>query len=167
MRHAHAGDKQLWEGSDAERPLSKRGRQEAHGVAEILRSMPAARLLSSPYLRCHQTLVPLSARMGLPITTNELLSPGSDPEPLDALVTDPAMDGTVLCTHGETVNELMTYWRRRKLLDVPFDDPQSRRQATQKGAVWIIETSTGYRTVHYLQPVLVGPTLAADAELWN
>ena len=65
VRHAHAGDKRAWLGPDAVRPLSTPGRREAHGLLTRLRDHPITRILSSPAVRCLQTVEPLARRRGL------------------------------------------------------------------------------------------------------
>ena len=64
LRHAHAGDKHAWNGPDLARPLSGAGRREAHGLLTQLRDYPIIRVLSSPAVRCLQTVEPLAARPG-------------------------------------------------------------------------------------------------------
>jgi broad specificity phosphatase PhoE len=70
-RHAHAGDKRAWAGPDLVRPLSGTGRCEAHGLLTQLRDYPISRILSSPTVRCLQTVEPLAARRRLTTETSE------------------------------------------------------------------------------------------------
>ena len=74
VRHAHAGDKHAWVGPDRLRPLSEPGRREAHGLLVQLRPYPIARILSSPTVRCLQTVEPLAQRRGLPIEPTQVLA---------------------------------------------------------------------------------------------
>ena len=62
VRHAHAGNKAKWNGSDVARPLSAQGHKEALGLIEQLRAHPMGRVLSSPAERCLQTVQPLAGR---------------------------------------------------------------------------------------------------------
>ncbi len=62
VRHADAGSKQEWIGPDADRPLSTVGWRQAKGLVGLLGDFPAARLLTSPALRCRQT-VPTGRRV--------------------------------------------------------------------------------------------------------
>lgn len=166
VRHAHAGDKKLWPGPDDQRPLSVRGRQQAEGLAENLRAMPVTAVLSSPYLRCRQTLAPLAARRGLRVADAELLRPEADIARLDAMLADPRSDGAVLCTHGETLSALLNRWRQQRVLRIPADDAGAQRKGSQKGATWIVETDGKLRTVHYIGPLHIGPALQGDAGSW-
>jgi Bacterial low temperature requirement A protein (LtrA)/Histidine phosphatase superfamily (branch 1) len=61
-------------GGDAREPLSFPGRLEAHGLLGRLRDYPITRMLTSPALRCQQTVIPLSQRRAVPIELAEDLS---------------------------------------------------------------------------------------------
>ena len=77
IRHAHSGDKHQWPGRDSDRPLSVAGQQEAQGLLARLRDDPIGRILTSPAVRCVQTVEPLSQRHGVPIELVDAL--GSTP----------------------------------------------------------------------------------------
>ena len=77
IRHAKAKNRRDVDQPDELRPLTKRGRREAEAIAERLREEPFAKLVSSPYVRCVQTLEPLAVALELPIETTELLGEGS------------------------------------------------------------------------------------------
>ena len=53
-----------------------KGRRQADAVAAPLAGYPVTRLVSSPYLRCVQTLEPLSARLSLPVEHAPALAEG-------------------------------------------------------------------------------------------
>src|SRR6266508_3359874 len=74
VRHADAGNKRDWSGPDAERPLSEEGWEQAAGLVDLLAGLRIERLLTSPLLRCRQTLEPLAAAL-------ELCSPKTTPSP--------------------------------------------------------------------------------------
>ena len=97
LRHASAGDRETWEGEDRLRPLDDKGWRQARHVAEELRALGVRRAVSSPYIRCVQTLEPL----GLPIEEDERLAEGSSRE--DALGLLASLDDAVACTHGDVV----------------------------------------------------------------
>ena len=78
VRHAHAGDRERWEGDDRVRPLSKKGWQQAQGLVQELRKETVSALVSSPYVRCVQTLEPLAQARGLSIEEDQRLAEGSD-----------------------------------------------------------------------------------------
>jgi len=103
VRHAHAGDKRAWQGPDSLRPLSAAGGQEAHGLLTQLRDYPISRILSSPAVRCQQTVQPLAERRDLRVETADALGVDADSTGLVALLLDPAASETVLCSHGELI----------------------------------------------------------------
>src|SRR5918996_1510427 len=100
VRHASAGDRSAWEGDDRLRPLDERGRRQAAGLVEALDGHRIERIVSSPYLRCVDTVEPLAAARGLPVEHSDELGEerqGSDAAPaLRALAGEPV----VVCTHG-------------------------------------------------------------------
>ena len=105
VRHARAGQRGTTTGPDRERPLSANGLMQAAAIAEAL-THPVARLLSSPYLRCVQTLAPLAERSAVPIEMPLWLSEGAGPDEAAAAVrASPA--GTVLCSHGDVLHAVV------------------------------------------------------------
>lgn len=155
VRHAHAGDKKTWPFSDSDRPLSEQGRQQAQGLTQSLETQRAQLLLSSPYRRCQQTLAPLAALSGLSVQNSDLLAPGAKLSALDALLEDPALDGAVLCTHGEVLVPLLRRWNRHGRVAVPLPRRDLTKDATAKGSAWVVEGSVGSMTAHYLRPVRI------------
>lgn len=147
VRHAHAGDKHQWPGRDEDRPLSVPGHREAHGLLACLRDCPITRILTSPALRCVQTVEPLSLRRAVPIEVVDALRVDSPVERLLELVTDPGLVNTVLCGHGEQIGGLV-----RQLADGGLLVDEPLRWA--KGSTWILDTNQG-RVVgaRYLAPL--------------
>ena len=60
------GSRSAWDGPDEQRPLSKAGRRQAAALAKLLGDEPIGRIVSSPYVRCRETVAPLAERIGLP-----------------------------------------------------------------------------------------------------
>lgn len=115
VRHAHAGSRQRWDGpDDSLRPLTDRGHREADAIARRLApSTPAGALVAaSPYTRCVQTLEPLAAALGRQVAVDERLAEGMAFEPMLDLVAG-APDGSVLCSHGDMIPELIAALERR------------------------------------------------------
>ena len=97
LRHASAGDRDTWEGDDRLRPLDKRGRKQAEKLRDILRGYGVTRALSSPYVRCVQTVEPL----GLEVEVDERLAEGAPLAETLSLLEE--ADGAVACTHGDVI----------------------------------------------------------------
>jgi phosphohistidine phosphatase SixA len=101
LRHASAGDRAQWQGDDRLRPLDKRGRKQAERLRDVLLAQGVTRVLSSPYVRCTQTVAPL----GLDIETDDRLAEGASPEGTLELLA--GLDGAVACTHGDVIEALL------------------------------------------------------------
>ena len=74
VRHARAGHRREWEGDDRLRPLDEKGCSQAEGLPGLLARFEIARIASGSYLRCTQTVEPLSEQRGLPIEELTALS---------------------------------------------------------------------------------------------
>jgi phosphohistidine phosphatase SixA len=99
VRHARAGNREEWTGDDRLRPLDMRGRRQALGLVDTLSGFEVTRILSSPYLRCVQTVEPLSSARGLTIEEREELSEERQQAALGFL-RDLDGEPVVVCTHG-------------------------------------------------------------------
>jgi broad specificity phosphatase PhoE len=73
IRHALAGDRHAWEGDDRVRPVDDRGRLQSDALVDTLAEFQIDRIVSSPYLRCVQTVEPLAEALGLEIELDEQL----------------------------------------------------------------------------------------------
>jgi 8-oxo-dGTP diphosphatase len=151
VRHAHAGSKAKWEGNDLARPLSAQGRKEALGLIERLSSYPTGRVLSSPVERCLQTVQPLAARVGRPVEPNEALGVDGSGAAVVELLADPALEGAVLCTHGEIIGEVFDELQK---VGIELSDPPR----WLKGCTWILSLDGGHAwRGTYLEPLAVEP----------
>ena len=70
------------------------------GLPELLRDYEIARVLSSPAVRCVQTVEPVSRSRGLDIEVREELSEEQQGEAGAALVRSLGGEQTALCVHG-------------------------------------------------------------------
>jgi 8-oxo-dGTP diphosphatase len=133
-------------GRDEDRPLSDAGDREAHGLLVRLRDYPITRILTSPARRCQQTVEPLSQRRGVPIELVDALAVDAPAGRLLELVTDPELQETVLCGHGEQIRALLGQQADGGL-------PVAPRRWT-KGSTWVLYTHDG-RVVggRYLAPL--------------
>ncbi len=146
IRHAHAGERAAWEGDDWERGLTAAGRAQAAALADRFRFAGIERLVSSPYLRCRQTLEPLARALDLDIEDHPALSEGAAAAETAVLLEELAGISTALSTHGDVITGVMDRLARNGLsLDGPFD--------AKKGATWAIEVRKGrLRSAEYLPP---------------
>jgi 8-oxo-dGTP diphosphatase len=151
VRHAHAGKKANWSGTDLARPLSAQGRKEALGLIERLGGHPLGRVVSSPAERCLQTVQPLAGRLGRPVEPNEALGVEGTAAGVLELLDRPSLDRAVLCTHGELIGEVFEELQRAGIeLSAPPRWP--------KGSTWILELDGGHVWKGtYLEPLAVQP----------
>jgi 8-oxo-dGTP diphosphatase len=134
VRHAKAGERRVWEADDEIRPLSNKGWRQAEALAVRLDRRVAGRpvdLVSSPYVRCVQTLEPLAMRLDTKITIDERLAEGQSFEGALDLLAD-VSDGAVLCSHGDVIPETIQALARRGM---EVQGPPDWRKAT----VWVLK----------------------------
>jgi 8-oxo-dGTP diphosphatase len=148
VRHAHAGAKDGWGGDDRLRPLSERGRREALDLAGMLAPYAVQQVLSSPLLRCIQTVEPLARRLGLPIEHSEALGPQGDEDAARLLGALARATHTVaVCTHGETIEALQRRLGRSPKLGF------GPGGAHEKGSAWLLHATGGrFTSATYLPP---------------
>jgi 8-oxo-dGTP diphosphatase len=119
-RHASAGRKADWPGDDAMRPLDKRGEADARVLAGLLACFaPAARVISSPALRCTETVRPYAEKSGRTVEAQACLVPfGRSPDFSSRTEQDDALRHllwglveqrrpAVLCLHRENLPEVL------------------------------------------------------------
>jgi 8-oxo-dGTP diphosphatase len=135
VRHAKAGERRTWTGEDLERPLSKAGWKQAHALGKRLQKKGATDLVSSPYLRCIQTLEPLATALRVPVLADERLLEDAGFEGALELLGEVA-DGAVLCSHGDVIPETLDALVRRGM------EVRSRPD-WRKGTVWVLKRNDG------------------------
>lgn len=146
VRHADAGDRSGWNGSDSERPLSAKGERQAKGLVEALADRSVGRLLSSPHTRCRQTLQPLSEHLGLEVESDDRLIEGAGPKKVLALAREAVESRAVLCSHGDVIPDL---------LEALLADGVSLRDELrwQKASTWVMShDGERFTKARYLPP---------------
>jgi phosphohistidine phosphatase SixA len=148
VRHADAGDKHRWQGPDSRRPLSLAGQAEAAGLVIGLDDYPIGRILTSPTLRCQQTVQPLAHDRRLRIEHEVALGVDTDLARVLALLEDPRLRDTVVCSHGELIGQVLTRLVADGLaVDQPLQWP--------KGSTWLLDGANGRLThARYLPPLV-------------
>jgi broad specificity phosphatase PhoE len=138
LRHAEAGTRDHWGGSDHLRPLDEVGRAQSGALAEELPpGAPITMILSSAYTRCMQTVEPLAAALDLSIEPETALQEVHEVPVTDGgvawvgaawlagraltlldriLAHEPPR--VVLCTHGDIVPAVMAVLVGRDGLDL-------------------------------------------------
>lgn len=100
IRHASAGDRDDWHGEDRARPLDDRGSGQAVELVDLLKPFALTRVLSSPAVRCIQTVEPLARRRGLHVETREELGEEEQERDGVALVRGLLEEDLAVCVHG-------------------------------------------------------------------
>lgn len=117
LRHAKAKSRSQWTERDTERPLTERGGAQAQRFAEIMSAIyEPLTVVSSPWLRCMQSVSPYAGLVGTGLATLDVLGEEEfeeDPE----LARDAARhliaaatasgQGLLLCSHGNVMDALM------------------------------------------------------------
>ena len=90
LRHAHAGDPARWNGDDALRPLSAKGRLQADTLAKHLAALGLALdlVVSSPRVRARETAEPIARALGLDVVEDPRVAMGLDISSLEELLAD-------------------------------------------------------------------------------
>jgi 8-oxo-dGTP diphosphatase len=137
IRHAKAGDRDAWVDQDHLRPLSGRGHRQARLLIDVLKDATFDRVLSSPFVRCMETVVPIAAEHARPVEPVEALAEGARLDEALALVRKHATSGALMCTHGDVMPMLLDYYASQAA-DVPAD------RQWPKGCTWkLVTDSTG------------------------
>ncbi|MCE9623573.1 MAG: histidine phosphatase family protein [Actinomycetia bacterium] len=140
VRHAKAGTRSDWDGDDSARPLTGKGRRQAIAIAERLAPLAiGGSLISSPAVRCVQTLEPLATLLGVEVVRDLKLAEGAG---FDGAVTLLATvpDGSVLSSHGDVIPDTIAALERRGCVIVGEPD-------WRKASVWQLRR-TDDGTIH-------------------
>ncbi len=152
VRHASAGSKKDWPGADDSRPLDAHGAADARALAGLLACFaPVARVISSPALRCIETVRPYAATWGGTVEAETCLVPygrstGSSSrtdlaEALRRLLSGLVADRrpAVLCLHRENLPAVLA--ELCSALGAPAALPAD--PSLPKGGFWVAHAAPG------------------------
>ena len=145
VRHGNAGRRSAYKGDDRTRPLSKRGVVQARALVPMLAEHRPQRILSSPYVRCCETVQPTAEALGLPVESIEELAEGHGEETL-RLMERMVGEAAVLCTHGDVATAVLvalTADATDAADDTDATDAATPPRRLQKGEVWVIQSVGG------------------------
>lgn len=100
VREADAGGRLSWPGPDRIRPLTSGGWRQARELAQRLDGVAIDRIVASPWLRCHQTVLPLAETRCLSIDSEAALGQIASVDRALMLIADARAD-TVYCSHPD------------------------------------------------------------------
>jgi 8-oxo-(d)GTP phosphatase len=136
VRHAKAGSRSAWSGDDRLRPLSKAGRRQAKGLVSVFAGHKVKRIVSSPAVRCVETVQPLATERNRSIEGREELAEGASFEGALSLLDEVADTPTVLCAHGDLIPEIVEHAEAEGALIVG-------ERGWKKGSAWVLEREAG------------------------
>lgn len=146
MRHATAGDRTKWDGIDAIRPITKKGRRQTKALAESYADAGIERIYTSPYTRCVETVEPLADSIGAKVVEHDALAEGPDIDAAYALCDELVGYNAVLCSHGDVIPAVINRMMWAGL------DLESRFYCS-KGSVWEVNLQGGrFTTARYVPP---------------
>ncbi len=153
LRHASAGEKADWPGDDDSRPLDTMGEVDALALTGLLPCFaPEARVLSSPALRCTESVRPYAAGFGGTVEIEAALaltgrqedfsSRTSRGDALTGLVRALVAAGrpAVLCLHRENLPKALA--AACTALGAP-PPPQPPVPPLAKGGFWVVHMAAG------------------------
>lgn len=136
VRHAVAERRTSWSQPDELRPLDQRGFHQAERLPTTRDWSGVTSVLSSPALRCRQTVAPLAAVLGLAVEDSAALAEGADGTAALRVIETHRDGDLVLCSHGDVIPEMLRLLVLRGTV-LPAE------QRWKKGSTWSIEHADG------------------------
>lgn len=141
VRHATAGRSSRFSGDDTQRPLDKQGRVQAKSLTGVLLAFGAADVHAADRLRCHQTVAPLAAQLGVTVCNEPALTEEAyahSPKPARRRALRIAQTGCtpVICTQGKVIPDLIAWWCER-------DGVRPDKSRNRKGSTWVLSLVDG------------------------
>ena len=143
VRHADAVSRHGWTSDDRLRPLTEKGFEQARGLVAPLAGHRIEVIVSSPAVRCVQTVLPLADALGLEVIEDPALWEGMPVAPVRRLADD--LDHAVLCSHGDLIPDLVDQLIAEGMDAVDRD--------CKKGSTWVLERQgRAFARATYLPP---------------
>lgn len=146
LRHANAGNRTKWDGVDAVRPITKKGKRQTEALTEYLKINGIERIYSSPYTRCVQTVEPLADAIGTNVIEHDALAEGPDIDAAYDLADQLVGFNAVLCSHGDVIPAVIN---RMMWAGLTLDS----RFYCSKASIWEVGLAGGrFTTAKYIPP---------------
>jgi len=158
-RHAKAQRRDSWNGPDAFRPLTDRGERQAHGLQARFAAAPLQVILSSPALRCRESVEGIATVRGLGVEIEASFDEGAPLEKTMARIATLGDQPALVCTHGDLVRGILAALHVDRIHD-------STPLGCEKGAMWLLE-GPGDRVVRatYVPPLEADPLVAGGTRI--
>ena len=146
VRHAKAGSRSEFDGPDWLRPLTPSGQAQARGLLQQFHTAKFSAIISSTYVRCMETVVPLAANHGLAIEPHSALAEESPLEHSMELLVEHWETGAVMCSHGDVIPMLLDHFRA-------CGTDLGPTPRCEKGSTWVLDGQLDHMvTANYLAP---------------
>jgi 8-oxo-dGTP diphosphatase len=137
VRHARAGKRSEWRGTDRKRPLDVIGEAQAARLANLLAVFRPDDIVSADLVRCVETVRPLADHLGLPVRIEPVFGDeefAASPRATEDAVLALAKPGkvTVVCSQGTAIPGLVDRLGRGV-----------RESDTRKGTFWALSVVDG------------------------
>lgn len=146
VRHAKAKPRSTWTEAEGERTLAATGKRQALAVGRLMGAWAPEKLISSPWVRCMQTVYPYAKASGLPIKEKRALTEANNQRSPKAAarVVDSLFDkhdrSVALCTHRPVLptvlGVLKGHLNDTLAQHLPTDDPYLK-----PGEMWLLQVS--------------------------
>ncbi len=141
VRHGTAGSKARYRGDDTKRPLDKKGRAQAEALVSQLSAFGATHVYAADRVRCHQTVEPLAAELGVavhnePDLTEEAYAKNPKRGRQRVLQIAGRAGTPVICTQGKVIPDLIGWWCDR-------DGIRPDKSRNLKGSTWVLSLVDG------------------------
>ena len=137
VRHASAGSRGHWNGDDRLRPLDETGQDQADELVRLLSRFEVDDIVTAEYVRCVETVRPLSESIGVSARTETRLSeegfPGHEEEAVE-LIRGLGRPGgaAVACSQRGVIDEIVGRLAESDEVDV------GESLGLKKGGVWAL-----------------------------
>lgn len=113
LRHAKAVSRSEWDGPDAGRPLTERGKRQAKAIVAPLRAFGVRKIVTSDAVRCVHTVLPLATALDrTPVETPRLSQDAWEDGYSDVRAVIGkrvrARKPAVICSHGPVLPDVLT-----------------------------------------------------------
>jgi 8-oxo-dGTP diphosphatase len=129
VRHADAVSRHGWSGDDKLRPLTDKGWAQSRGLVDLLADARIDVIVTSPAVRCVQSVEPLAEARGLSIVEDNALWEAMPLTGIRRLADE--LEHVVLCSHGDLIPDLVD-----QLIDEGLD---ATGRDCKKGSTWVLE----------------------------
>ncbi len=100
-------------------------------------------VVSSPYVRCRDTVRPIAERLGLLVEDADALSEGAPLSEALRLIDKVSDKPSVLCSHGDVIGDLLYHWASQDVRLDAGDDAAPSELRFPKGSTWVLDLEEG------------------------